>query len=200
MPPSAPVALVELLLLPCRFCSAVVTRELMAEVAAADAVEADDAAVFWALVLLAARLVSNLLNAELKLVSTAVEGVPEPSSVLNTALFADWSIRVVKADTVDATELTVVCVGALVEMLAETCVGALILAASVDDVSAALYSAARLADCDDDEIELIDITYPTRWLACTRYRPGSVNLEPPPPDHAAVETRGSPDGPRELSE
>jgi hypothetical protein len=198
MPPSAPVALVELLLLPCRFCSAVVTREFMAEVAAADAVDADDAAVVCALVLLAARLVSNLLNAELKLVSTVVEGLPEPSSVLNTALFADWSIRVVNADTVDATELTVVCVGALVELLAETCVGALVLAAWVDDVLAALYIAARLADCDDDEIELIDITYPARWLAHPRYRPGSVNLEPPRSDHAAVAARGIPEAARAL--
>ena len=92
MPPRALVALLESLLLPCRFCSAVVTREFIAAVApvaAVDAVAPDAAAVVCALVLPVARLVSNLVKAELKVLSTVAEVVPDPPIVLNTWLFAD---------------------------------------------------------------------------------------------------------------
>jgi hypothetical protein len=86
-------------------------------------------------------------------------------------------MRVVNADSVDATELAVVCVGEFVVVAAGTCVAAPVLAAWVDAVVAALYSADKLLDCDDAEIELIDISYPTRWFTHSRSRQVSTNLE-----------------------
>jgi hypothetical protein len=74
MPPTALVAAVELLpavgllLLPCRFCNDAVTSELMADAAAFDAVTLDVCRVVAEVDLPAARFVSNLENAELKLV------------------------------------------------------------------------------------------------------------------------------------
>jgi hypothetical protein len=136
-PPSALVELNELLellelLLPfCRFCNEVVTRELIAAAAVVDASVLEVCLVVAAVDLLAARLVSSLLNAALKLVSTLVDGVDaieDPCRLPSNSLFADWVTNVDKAETVDATELAVTCVGALVEMLAEFCVGALVLA------------------------------------------------------------------------
>jgi hypothetical protein len=183
-PPSALVELelVELLLPYCRFCSEVVTNELIAAAAVVDASAPALCLVVAAVDLLAARLVSNLLNAALKLVSTLVDGVDtadDPCRLPSNSLFADCSTKVDRADTVDATELAVICVGvlvvtladswvgALVAALADSRVGALVLAAwvEVEAEVAALYSAAKPADCDDEETELIDITYPKRWLA-----------------------------------
>jgi hypothetical protein len=195
-PPSALVELelVELLLPYCRFCSEVVTKELIAAAAVVDASAPALCLVVAAVDLLAARLVSNLLNAALKLVSTLVDGVDtagDPCRLPSNSLFADCSTKVDRADTVDATELAVICVGvlvvtladcwvgalvaaladcwvgALVAALADSRVGALVLAAwvEVETEVAALYSAAKPADCDDEETELIDITCPKRWLA-----------------------------------
>ncbi len=169
MPPTALVVALELLpavelLAPCRFCSDAVTSELMADAAAFDAVALEVCRVVAAVDFPAARLVSSLLNAELRLVSTLVAGVEDPSRLPSNSLLADCSTRVLKAETVDATELAVVCVGALVVTLADTWVGALVLAARVDVEAevAALYSAVKLAACDGEETELIDITCPNR--------------------------------------
>ncbi len=81
----------------------------------------------------------------------------------------------VNADTADATELAVVCVGEFVVMLADCWVGALMLAALFADTVDALYSAARFADCDVEEIELIDV--PDALLCSLGCRQVSANLE-----------------------
>jgi len=169
-PPSALVELEELLVPFCRFCSEVVTKELIAAAAAVEALVLEVWVVVAAVDLLAARLVSNLLNAALKLVSTLVDGVDavdDPCRVPSNSLFADWSTNVDKAETVEATELAVTCVGALVLALAETWVGALVLAVwvPVGAEVAALYSDAKAVACDGEEIEVIDIRYPKPWLA-----------------------------------
>jgi hypothetical protein len=171
-PPSALVELKELLelLVPfCRFCSEVVTNELIAAAAVVDASVLELCLVVAAVDLLAARLVSSLLNAALKLVSTLVgrfAAVDDPCRLPSNSLFTVWSTNVDKAETVDSTELAVICVGALVETLAETWVGALVLAGwvPVGAEVAALTRALKLVACDGEVIELIDITYPRPWL------------------------------------
>jgi hypothetical protein len=172
-PPSALVELRELLelLLPfCRFCSEFVTRELIAAAAVVDASALEVCLVVAAVALLAARLVSSLLNAALKLVSTLVDGVDmldDPCRLASNSLFADWLTNVDKAETVEATELAVTCVGALVVILADAWVGALVLAAwvPVGAEVAAFTRGVTFVPCDGEVIELIDITYPRPWLA-----------------------------------
>jgi len=162
--------LLELLLPFCRFCSEVVTRELIAAAAVVDASVLEVCLVVAAVDLLAARLVSSLLNAALKLVSTLLDGVvavDDPCRLPSNSLFSDWVTNVDKAETVDATELAVICVGALVVILADAWVGALVPAAwvPVGAEVAALTRDVTLVACDGEVIELIDITYPRPWLA-----------------------------------
>jgi len=132
-PPSALVEpeLLVLVLPYCRFCSEVVTKELIAAAAVVEASLLVVCLVVAAVDLLAARLVSSLLNAALKLVSTLVDGVDavdDPCRLPSNSLLADCSTKVERADTVDATELAVVSVGALVVTLADSWVGALVAA------------------------------------------------------------------------
>jgi len=135
IPPSELVGPLELVSLPCRFCNDVVTRELRAEAATFDAralVSAD---------LLSARLVSNWVYAAVKLDCTLPDedwAEVGPSS-LTTPLFSDCRASVVNADTAAATELAVVCVGAVGPAPDEVPL------AGVAPLLAALYSAAKLA-------------------------------------------------------
>jgi len=184
MPPSALVPeldVVELVPALWKFCSELVTKDLMA--ALADATS--DAFLFVSVCdLVAAKFVNNFVYAVLRLACTpgvVPDAVPR---VLNTWLLVDCSTSVVNVETADATELDVVCVGAFVVMLADSWVGAFVRALAdscvgalvADRDVAAAYRSVRFEAAETAEVELISIKRAAQWLTIQLYRQPPAKL------------------------